>query len=223
MMGRLSSSLGHRDGGLFHHRSGVGWVVLLLELVCRTRPMCLSNHGLPSSWAVKAAGCTRHGAQDCIRDRALTGGPPAPPSQGVPSWALKLFSCSPYPAPFVCVSLPIFFPHPPLCFPFSLSLVSHFPVFLHLFLCLSISISASPPLTSFLSSLGLSVLLVSLSGFCFLGLLCLLLSMFLSLSYVSRPLSLFPHLCLHVSSLFRFCLSLFLSPSSSHRPHGDPP
>lgn len=70
MMGRLSSRLGHRDGGLFHHRSRVGWMVLLLELVCRTRPMRLSNHRLPSSWAVKAAGCARHRAQDCIETGA---------------------------------------------------------------------------------------------------------------------------------------------------------
>lgn len=185
----------------------------MLELVCRTRPMRLSNHGLPSSWAVKAAGWTRHGAQDCIRDRALTGGPPAPPSQGVPSWALRLFSCSPCPTPFVCVSLPVFFsPFAPVS-P-SLSLVSPFPsVSLNLHLCLSTA--------DFFSLLSGSFCLACLSYFCFLGLPCLLLSLTVSLSLLHFPPSVSTSLSPCIFSLP--FLSLFLSPSSFHRPHGDTP
>lgn len=101
----------------------------------------------------------------------------------------------------LCLSSYLFFPIRPSVSP-SLSLVSHSP------LCLSISISASPLLTSFLSSLGLSVLLVSLISASLVSPACFCLSLFLCLSYISRPL--FPHLYLHVSSLFHFCLCFSL-------------
>lgn len=121
--------------------------------------MSLSSHGPLSSWAT---GCARHEAHDCTtgfgcspREKTrpeagpVTGGSPAPPPQGVPSWSLKLFFLLSTLAR--CPSLHLVCDSPVSHDPFPSLALSISPMPLSLFYRLFPHLSPSVPLTVSLS------------------------------------------------------------------------